>query len=91
MTLTLALAPSLTLAPSLPKARASFDATIASTELATLESDAFSSGLLKQHRVSPDGMLHGVLTLTPNRDPSPYPVPYLYLYPYPYPYPYPYT
>ena len=57
MTLTLALAPSLTLAPSLPKARASFDATIASTELATLESDAFSSGLLKQHRVSPDGML----------------------------------
>ena len=40
-----------------PKARASFDATIASTELATLESDAFSSGLLKQHRVSPDGML----------------------------------
>ena len=47
----------LTLAPSPPKARASFDATIASTELATLESDAFSSGLLKQHRVSPDGML----------------------------------
>ena len=87
MTLTLALAPSLTLAPSLPKARASFDATIASTELATLESDAFSSGLLKQHRVSPDGMLHGVLTLTPNPDPnpnpSPYPVPYLYLHPYP--------
>lgn len=39
------------------KARASFDAAIASTELATLESDAFSSGLLKQHRVSPDGML----------------------------------
>ena len=31
------------------KARASFDAAISSTELATLETDVFSSGQLKQH------------------------------------------
>ena len=39
------------------KARAAFDAAVGATQLATLESDVFSSGVLKQSKVSPDGML----------------------------------
>ena len=38
-------------------ARASFDETIASTDLAALETDALNSADLKGYRLSPDGMM----------------------------------
>ena len=48
-------------------AKKRFDATIGSTELAVLESDLFTSGLLKRHKVSPDGMLQMSFQLAHHR------------------------